>query len=504
LLLLLAILFSQCTKAQTRIRPNQINFSGPSPYYDVTASPFNAICDGSTDATAGIQAALTAANAAGGGNVVIPPSANGCVVTTFLSLDGYQQVTLSGLSGGGYGINFTGTTPFNSSQKGYLKFTGNPATAFILARGSFGVRLRNLFIQYTNAGYTGMVVDTEHNGVGNDTQNFSFIDNAAVGTASSQGAACGVCLDKTINSTVRGNNFLYVKVGVRGLSAGGSYSNANRVEDNMFASGGASMGTAAIQNPGQGWIITGNTFEIGNSSNTVSVIDGSTASSPCLGCEISGNWSGDAAATWTGTLLNQVGIDMSIHGNSWFTGSGILGTVMNIQSAATGISFFSNEIGNSAVGFVFTGSNQSGIHIFSNDRQTVTAWMTGTPARGDVEDANANTRTIYGDFRATSPTFTTANLVGLTNNTGLQFFTTATTCTTAGTVNTPCTTGAITLPVAYADTAYRAVCTGNGPTNFPEILTVTKSNTTFTITVNNQSAAAASYSGGFDCIVAHN
>lgn len=104
---------------------------------------------------------------------------------------------------------------------------------------------------------------------------------------------------------------------------------------------------------------------------------------------------------------------------------------------------------------------------------------------------------------STSPTINTPNLNGLTNGTGLQVFNTTTTCTTAATISTPCTTAAITLPVAYADTNYRLVCTGLSPTAFPQLQTVTKLNTTFTITLNNLTAAAATYTS-FDCLVGHN
>jgi hypothetical protein len=99
-----------------------------------------------------------------------------------------------------------------------------------------------------------------------------------------------------------------------------------------------------------------------------------------------------------------------------------------------------------------------------------------------------------------NPVVSAANV---TNNTGLQLFNTATSCTTAATINTPCTTAAITLPVAYADTNYRIVCNGLTVTAFPQIQTITKSNTSFTITLNNLTAAAATYAS-FDCICAHN
>lgn len=106
--------------------------------------------------------------------------------------------------------------------------------------------------------------------------------------------------------------------------------------------------------------------------------------------------------------------------------------------------------------------------------------------------------------RATTDTLANKTLnIPFPSGTGLQFFNTTTTCTTAATINTPCTTAAITLPVAEADTNYRVSCTGLGPAQFPQVQTVTKSNTTFTITLNNLTAAAASYTS-FDCIVGHN
>jgi hypothetical protein len=99
--------------------------------------------------------------------------------------------------------------------------------------------------------------------------------------------------------------------------------------------------------------------------------------------------------------------------------------------------------------------------------------------------------------------FTSLDVSGIRNDKGLQLFETPTTCSTGATINTPCTTAEITLPVGYSDTNYRVSCTGLGPTNFPQLQTVTKSNTAFTITVNNSTAAPASYTS-FDCIVGHN
>jgi hypothetical protein len=382
-------------------------FSGGSPWFDVTGPPFNAKCDGSTDDTVAIQAALTAASNAGGGNVVIPPKSTPCIVaasgTSVLNMSSFQQVTLSGLSGGAYGINLVGSTPVNPNQKGYLQFTGNPSTSLINAQGTFGVTFQNLLIQYTNASFTGLIVDTSHNATANDTQKFSFVGNAVTGTSSAQGAACGVCMDKTINSTVRDNNFQYMKVGVRGLASIGSYQNGVRVEDNMFGSGATGMGTTAIQNMGQGSIISGNVIEIGNAATTQTAIDGSGASSSCLGCSITGNWIGDAPTTWTGTLINQVGDGLNVSGNALLTSSTASGTLMNFQSAAVGISITGNELGNAATGFVFTGSNQSQVTIAGNSGQTLTAFQSGAPASGIVENTNTNVKTDYGESATSFP-----------------------------------------------------------------------------------------------------
>lgn len=91
----------------------------------------------------------------------------------------------------------------------------------------------------------------------------------------------------------------------------------------------------------------------------------------------------------------------------------------------------------------------------------------------------------------------------ITNAKGLQVFSTNTTCTTAASVGAVCTTAAITLPIAYADTNYRLACVGQTPTNVPIVQTDTKSNSTFTITIAALTAAAATFTS-YDCWAAHN
>jgi hypothetical protein len=96
-----------------------------------------------------------------------------------------------------------------------------------------------------------------------------------------------------------------------------------------------------------------------------------------------------------------------------------------------------------------------------------------------------------------------SSFAGITNNTGIQAFNTAISCTTAPSVGASCTTPAISLPVGYTDTNYRLACIGLSPTNVPALQTVTKSNTTFTIKIVAITAAPATY-GSYDCTAVHN
>lgn len=112
---------------------------------------------------------------------------------------------------------------------------------------------------------------------------------------------------------------------------------------------------------------------------------------------------------------------------------------------------------------------------------------------GFLEFYNASNSPIFG-----------ISQTGIVNQPGLQIFNTTTTCTTAATVGSTCTTAAITLPVADADTSYRISCTGKGPTGVPAIVaTANSSATQFTITIAALTAAAASYAS-YDCMAGHN
>jgi hypothetical protein len=228
----------------------------------------------------------------------------------------------------------------------------------------------------------------------------------------------------------------------------------------------------------------------GSASNPISaaVISGNSIYFPALAERcifLNGNATGQIiSANVTGNVCQGQGATMTQTGIEAF---------ITLQSnfAENIIRDFSNAAGAGSLGMQIADAASTGNKVGPNKYFNVTT---------SVQDNGTSTQ-LFEPFPANAAG--AAGISALANGKALQFFNTTTTCTTAATINTPCTTGAITLPVAYTDTSYRLSCQGLGPTQFPQLQTVTKSNTTFTITVNNLTAAAASYTS-FDCTAVHN
>lgn len=136
----------------------------------------------------------------------------------------------------------------------------------------------------------------------------------------------------------------------------------------------------------------------------------------------------------------------------------------------------------------------------------------GAPGDGAAPFHVIGNSQINGTMLVTSALTSQGNFVGqsgvsigtLTNAAGLQMFNTGTSCTTAASVGSTCTTANITLPVTEPDSSYHIVCFGRIPTNVPVVTTATSvSSTQFTITIAALTAAAATFSS-YDCIVGHN
>jgi len=182
----------------------------------------------------------------------------------------------------------------------------------------------------------------------------------------------------------------------------------------------------------------------------------------------------------------------------------------------TGASGLADIIEKVSLGFDQVGSTRYLIDIASGSSMLAHNLQLGGVSVNGINDHNAGRGTIspgasavivdYStEAGATSLTgyYTKPSMFGLTNNTGIQLFSSSTTCSTSGVIDNACTTGSITLPVGYSDTNYRLSCTGQGPTALPVVQTYTKSNTTFTITIVALTAAVSTFSS-YDCSAWHN
>src|ERR1700682_4607637 len=152
-------------------------FQGPNPWFDVTDPAWGAKCDSVTDDTTAIQAALTAANSGSHGGTVFIPSggvAGTCNFANPLVMDNFTNVSMvsgtrgafPGLAGGRVNLKYTGTT--------------SPG---ISARNCFGCTFDGIYLQASNPGMTGTVLNFSGSG-GNETVNSQFINGAITGPSS--------------------------------------------------------------------------------------------------------------------------------------------------------------------------------------------------------------------------------------------------------------------------------------------------------------------------------
>jgi len=118
-------------------------------FFDVTKSPYNAVGDGVTDAQPGIQAAINAAQANGGGIVWIPPGvyklASGLIITSQVIVEGAGWTTPQPDNVG---------SPNNNTGNGTWFSISSTAFTPIRIKG-FGVGLRDVAFIHQQATSTG-------------------------------------------------------------------------------------------------------------------------------------------------------------------------------------------------------------------------------------------------------------------------------------------------------------------------------------------------------------
>lgn len=372
------------------------SFSGPSPWIDITAAPYSARCDGITDDTAAIQAALNAANNnAHGGTVFVPSNIAGpCLFASPLIMDNFTNVSL--VSG------TRGSWPGLAASRVNLKYTGS-ASPGISARSCFGCTFDGIFLQASNSGLTGTLLSfAAVAGPNGQTSNSRFVNGGLNGPNSSNTVGILLSLDQAINFRIENVSFNNAKVAIQGAAGAGSFSNTvNIVGPVGFGLGGTcSISVADIQNPGTGWSITNSDFELGICSPGVQVIGMSGGFTGANSISFVANFVGDQ------TGANPVSTLFTIPASSsgWsFTGNLIAplstnSTIFSLGNAATGLLVGGNNFASgSIIGTFLALSTGNDVTVDSNAYGTITTFLSGTPAGGLIHD-NSGKTTQYGNL----------------------------------------------------------------------------------------------------------
>jgi hypothetical protein len=281
--------------------------------------------------------------------------------STQLSLNGLRNITISGVGGrtGGAGA---GTI---------LSYSGT-AASFITAQSTTGIRLLDLYIEYTSTSFTGNLVDAR-NVSGGDTAYF-LLDNCILTGAGTSSAAALVALDKCNSSEIASCAFNNAQVAILGRSAAG-YSNSVRIRNNGFVN----LVTCPIMSSGQSWLIDGNTFE--PLQNGAAAAYSNSAGTAGNSVTFLSNWFGDNSNG--GTWINWAGNNLVVTGN-YIAGDASTTGVLVSSSSCFGIEIASNDFNTllNAVNLGTTSGHTNFAVMFNTytsvtNKVAATTWPTG-------------------------------------------------------------------------------------------------------------------------------
>lgn len=391
-------------------------FSGPlnAMWFGAKADAGPAAATG-TDDTAAIQAAIDAAIAAGGGEVLIPAHSK-CAGT--LNLDNAHNVKLIGRSGSGGG--------YSVPPPAQLIYTGDGAAPFISAAHTNGIEIRDLGIRYTSASFTGDLIALTNTTGGADAA-YGLVERCLVGGIGVHSARSCVSLEGAILCSLVDNHLQWATAGIRGAKSGGLYSNAHVITRNTFDN----LTLAAIINPAQGWSIVGNFFE-GTDGGSGGMPYAITSDLPAVGfgcgsLHYAGNWHGDAThvtdawinfgnmpvsgANFAGNYFNTLGPTTiaAMKFPSKIEGASITGNTMNSYIDFAGIdhfgvsvtgNYYNSEIANLSF-------NSSDILIFGNKINSAFAQtIIRVTEPTEFSLGRAGGGTVAGGFDFTAPAAT--------------------------------------------------------------------------------------------------
>lgn len=238
----------------------------------VYAADYGVVADGVTDDYAAIAAAIADVPSAGG-TLVLP--AGTTVIGTGLDLSSKTGLVIRGQGGLGTAADI-GTT---------LKYTGT-GTYVVDMQNTFGVRLLDMQVAYSNAAFTGRVVDLRN--VSGLDPSYCAVERCVVGgVGGAVGAAIGIDLDKATRVAVRDCLIARCQIGLQGKSVNGNYSNQVLIENVSFRENVV----LNMKNPGQAWVVLANEFN--PLANGKAGAIGHDAGVQAQGLTIMGCWMGD-------------------------------------------------------------------------------------------------------------------------------------------------------------------------------------------------------------------
>lgn len=358
---------------------------GGDPHFDVTSSVFGAnTCTGSGhDDTPAFLAAATAANNVGGGTVLIPATASGCFWNTALVITSFTNVRFKGTGG---------PTWFGTGLAPKITCTVSGAGNCMTALGTFGIEIDHVNILYNNAGFTGSLLNFGLNG-GIASQGIHLHDMGLQGSGQT-GASQLVNLNGSDIVKIDNVQFHNAVNGINGQSA-----TAVRVKSSTFSTATGTLSNAAIKTIGNNWNVIDNVFELGAALGNISIIDCSVACGSNL--QFTGNWAGDAPATYNATVFKAMGTGGG--GSYNFYGNTIAGGANNsakLWQNAGGFSdfvFMGNFVSNFSTAFQIDASIVDAV-VGANLWGTITTFLTGSVgafSSGSIFD-NAGNTTIRG------------------------------------------------------------------------------------------------------------
>jgi hypothetical protein len=326
--------------------------------HTISAVEYGCIPDGVTDTTAAVQNMIAFAKTNPNGcRLLFAPGTY--LLSQTLDFSGSTGMILEGMGNGE-------SAGAQSSAK--LLYTGAGAS-FINGQNSFGLTLRGLQLVYSNAGFTGNVVDAR-NVSGVDTA-FLSVEKCYIGGTGGASGATGINLDKCNTSTISSTHLNSNAVGIIGKSANGSYSNQIQIAGNCQF---VNQSVAHIKNPGQAWNIQGCTFEqlTGNNAGAIAHDAGVLAQA----LSIVGNWFGDIGVAGTGAQIAIGGSDAI----------SIIGNMIGFQNASKGI--------------LVDGNNITGLTVIGNrfDGGTGTCWDFGATTGNTKVSDIANFKVGSGTY----------------------------------------------------------------------------------------------------------